>query len=116
MRLLRHTGVYGLWLHQAKPTSDQSDDRSSFSSLRGGPATRAMDHWCENSVGDGSIFMASGWPGKGHRALLKNSLGARFRPGYGAKYTAFGAFRPDLWSFLARYGLFQQADPFHALG
>src|SRR5215207_2663740 len=47
MRLLRHTGVYGLWLHQAKPTSDQGDDLSLFSSLRGGPATRAMDHWCE---------------------------------------------------------------------
>jgi hypothetical protein len=25
MRLLRHTGVYGLWLRQAKPTSDQGD-------------------------------------------------------------------------------------------
>jgi hypothetical protein len=23
-------------------------------------------------LGDGSIFMASGWPGKGHGALLKN--------------------------------------------
>src|SRR5215203_1609568 len=55
MRLLRHTGVYGLWLHQAKPTSDQGDDLSLFSSLRGGPATRAMDHWCENSLG-GSPF------------------------------------------------------------
>ena len=31
MRLLRHTGVYGLWLHQAKPTSDQGDDLSLFS-------------------------------------------------------------------------------------
>src|SRR5215208_8437162 len=56
MRLLPHTGgVYGLWLHQAKPTSDQGDDLSLFSSLRGGPATRAMDHWCENSLG-GSSF------------------------------------------------------------
>jgi hypothetical protein len=27
--------------------------------------------WCENSVGDGSISMASGWPGKGHGTLLK---------------------------------------------
>src|SRR5215212_6284364 len=50
MRLLRHTGVYGLWLHQAKPTSDQGEDLSLFSSLRGGPAPRAMDHWCENSL------------------------------------------------------------------
>src|SRR5215213_2188208 len=44
MRLLRHTGVYGLWLHQAKPTSDQGEDLSLFSSLRGGPAPRAMEH------------------------------------------------------------------------
>jgi hypothetical protein len=25
--------------------------------------------WCENSAGDRSIFMASGWPGKGHGTL-----------------------------------------------
>jgi hypothetical protein len=29
------------------------------------PSTR----WCETSVGDGSIYMASGWPGKGHGTL-----------------------------------------------
>jgi hypothetical protein len=28
-------------------------------------------------LGDGSIFMASGWPGKGHGALLKKSLSGR---------------------------------------
>jgi hypothetical protein len=26
-------------------------------------------HWCENSLSGGSIFMASGWPGKGHGSL-----------------------------------------------
>jgi hypothetical protein len=26
-------------------------------------------HWCENSLGGGSIFMVSGWPGKGHGSL-----------------------------------------------
>jgi hypothetical protein len=39
--------------------------------------------------------MASGWPGKGHGALLKNSLYAHSDPGSGPKYTEFGAF----WSF-----------------
>ena len=45
-RLLRHTGMYGLWLHQAKPASDQGDD------LR-------------------LIFIPSGWPcNKGHGPLM----------------------------------------------
>ena len=40
--------------------------------------------------------MASGWPcNKGHGALLKNSLYARFDPMSGPKQTVFGAF----WSF-----------------
>jgi hypothetical protein len=30
--------------------------------------------WCENSLGGGSIFMVSGWPGKGHGSLLKTPL------------------------------------------
>ena len=53
--------------------------------------------WCENSRGGGSIFMASGWPGKGHGALLKNSLYARFGPRMGLKHTVIGAFR-SFWS------------------
>src|SRR5215217_1071380 len=65
MRLLPHTGgVYGLWLHQAKPTSDQGDDLSLFSSLRGGPATRAMEHWCENSFGGSSFSWFRGGPAR----------------------------------------------------
>src|SRR5215207_1827536 len=64
MRLLPHTGVYGLWLHQAKPTSDQGEDLSLFSSLRGGPATRAMDHWCENSLGGSSFSWLRGGPAR----------------------------------------------------
>ena len=39
--------------------------------------------------------MASGWPGKGHGALLKNSLHARFGPRSGPKDTVLGGF----WSF-----------------
>jgi hypothetical protein len=41
------------------------------------PSVRSCEKkpaWCENSAGDGSIFMASGWLGKGHGSLLKNSL------------------------------------------
>jgi hypothetical protein len=34
----------------------------------------SLPAWCENSVGDGSIFMASGWPAKGHGTLLKKPL------------------------------------------
>ena len=34
--------------------------------------------------------MASGWPGKGHGALLKNSLYARFDPRSGTKHTVWG--------------------------
>ena len=56
-----------------------------------------MDHWCENSAGDGSIFMASGWLGEGHGSLLKNSLYARFGPRMGLKHTVIGAFR-SFWS------------------
>jgi hypothetical protein len=41
--------------------------------------------WCENSRGGGSIFMVSGWPGKGNGALLKNHLGIRFRSKSGTK-------------------------------
>jgi hypothetical protein len=48
-------------------------------------------------LGDGSIFMASGWPGKGHGALLKNSLYAHFGPRSSPKHTVLGAFR-GLWS------------------
>ena len=32
-------------------------------------ARGAMGNWCENSLGGGSIFMASGWPAKGHGSL-----------------------------------------------
>jgi hypothetical protein len=32
-------------------------------------ARRAMENWCENRLGGGSIFMVSGWPGKGHGSL-----------------------------------------------
>ena len=39
--------------------------------------------------------MVSGWPGKGHGALLKNSLYAHFGPRSSPKHTVFGAF----WSF-----------------
>jgi hypothetical protein len=37
--------------------------------------------------------MASGWPGKGHDALLKNSLYARFDLTSGTKHAVFGALR-----------------------
>jgi len=39
--------------------------------------------------------MASGWLGKGHGSLLKNSHYARIDSRSGPKHTAFGAF----WSF-----------------
>ena len=84
IRLLRHTGVYGLWLHQAKPTSDQGDELSLFSSLRGGPATRAMDHWCENSLGGSSFSWHRGGPpramghlGEKHLNLSRGPLSFR---------------------------------------
>jgi hypothetical protein len=51
-----------------------------------------MVHWCENSAGDGSIFMASGWLGEGHGSLLKNSLYARFGPKSGPKTHRIGDF------------------------
>ena len=35
--------------------------------------------------------MASGWPGKGHGALLKKSLYARFGPRLGPEHTVCGA-------------------------
>ena len=53
-------------------TSENSNTR--HSSLRGGRATRAMDHCCENSLGGGSILMASGWASKGHGTLRRISL------------------------------------------
>jgi hypothetical protein len=37
----------------------------------GEPSAMHDGAWCENSVGDGTIFMASGWPGKGHGTLLR---------------------------------------------
>src|SRR5215203_895771 len=82
MRLLPHTGVYGLWLHQAKPTSDQGDDRSLFSSLRGGPATRAMDHWCENSFGGSSFSWLRGGPPRamGHLGEIEALLHPFYLP------------------------------------
>jgi hypothetical protein len=49
-------------------------------------------------------------------SVLKNSLGARFRPRSGTKTPVLGRFEPDLWSLSAQSPLFQHADPFHALG
>jgi transposase len=46
------------WLRPAWPSSPKRISQNN-------PST----HWCENSAGDGSIFMASGWPGKGHGSL-----------------------------------------------
>jgi hypothetical protein len=40
--------------------------------------------------------MASGWPGKGHGALLKNSLCASFHRESGTKQADYGAFRARL--------------------
>ena len=37
--------------------------------------------------------MASGWPGKGHGALLKNTPNACFHCRSGTKYAVFGGFR-----------------------
>jgi SnoaL-like domain len=34
-----------------------------------GPRLHLSKHWCENSLGGGSIFMVSGWPAKGHGSL-----------------------------------------------
>src|SRR5215208_3401587 len=90
MRLLPHTGgVYGLWLHQAKPTSDQGDDLSLFSSLRGGPATRAMDHWCENSLGGSPFSWLRGGPARA-MAGVKIALAA-------AHFHGFGVARQGPW-------------------
>jgi hypothetical protein len=47
------------------------------------------------SSGDGFIFMASGWPGKGHGTLLENSFasGPDFRSG--VERAVLGRFQPD---------------------
>jgi hypothetical protein len=63
--------------------------------------------------------MASGWPGKGHGALLKNSFVLSCALGSGTKYDVFVAFWSRFRALLGcrpgRHLLFQQADPFHAL-
>jgi hypothetical protein len=65
MRLLPHTGVCtGSLAAPSKATSDQGDDLSLFSSLRGGPATRAMDHWCDTSLGGSSFSWFRGGPAR----------------------------------------------------
>jgi hypothetical protein len=57
--------------------------------------------------------MASGWPGKGHGALLKNSFALSCAPGSGAEYVVFvvfwTCFRALLESPPGRQPLFQQA-------
>jgi hypothetical protein len=44
------------------------------SDLRRSPFKRTLQnsystHWCENDLSDVTIFMASGWPAKGHGSL-----------------------------------------------
>jgi hypothetical protein len=57
--------------------------------------------------------MASGWPGKGHGALLKNPLGSRFHLRCDTKHTDFGPLEPNLGLLSAHYQL--NADFFNRL-
>ena len=55
--------------------------------------------------------MVSGWPGKGHGALLKNSLYARFEPRLGPKHRIGGfmePLEPDPWRFSHQAGSFSE--------
>jgi hypothetical protein len=62
--------------------------------------------------------MASGWPGKGHGALLKNSFALSSAPGSAAEYGVVVVFWPRFRALLegrsGRQLLFQQAGTFLA--
>ena len=64
--------------------------------------------------------MASGWPGKGHGALLKNSLALSSAPRPAAKYDVSVVFWPYFRALLEtrsdRQPLFQQAETFYDVG